>query len=241
MVEDMVEGAATREQNKKKGGHGSALLFELENVAVEGRKITFDILRSLLSEGDAKITRELYMRHCLRSLPQQFLPALLKAAGRKKLAADRLAEEIREGIGLSLTDGSVQIRPCVGKLLADARVRNLSVGTLTSLDQEVAERLMTKLGLDAADVTLLSSSANDRDFPTADAWLKLAKSVAVAPVGCTVLATSLTSTRAALSAGMRCIGMPDEFTSFQDFSGADMVIEQLSDEAQEQILSFVAQ
>jgi beta-phosphoglucomutase-like phosphatase (HAD superfamily) len=240
-VEDTIEVEAEEEKQENEVGSETALLFELENVAVEGRKIAFDVLRSLLSSGDAKITRDLYMKHCLESPPQQFLAGLLKAAGRKKAPPERLADEVREGIGLSLIDGSVKMDPAVGKLLADARGRNISVGALTSLDQEIAERLMEKLGLDGSEVALLSSSASDRCFPTADAWLKLAKSMAVDPVGCTVMATSVTSARAVLSAGMRCIVVPDEFTSFQDFSGTDMVIDKLADEDQAEILSFIAQ
>jgi hypothetical protein len=38
------------------------------------------------------------------------------------------------------------------------------------------------------------------------------------------MATRAVACRSALKAGMRCVGVPDEFTASEDFSGADSVV-----------------
>ncbi|MEI6971057.1 MAG: hypothetical protein WCL44_06015, partial [bacterium] len=79
------------------------------------------------------------------------------------------------------------------------------------------------------------------NFPTADAWLKLAKAVAVAPQGCVVITTNQESCMAALSGGMKPVAIPDAFTAFQDFGGADLLVDKFNDEAIEAIVALMIQ
>jgi beta-phosphoglucomutase-like phosphatase (HAD superfamily) len=55
--------------------------------------------------------------------------------------------------------------------------------------------------------------------------LKTAKSLRRTPRQCVVLAGSASASRAALSAGMRCVVLADGYTAHQDFGGVDAVIE----------------
>ena len=105
------------------------------------------------------------------------------------------------------------------------------LGALSGLDEATATKVMDKLGLSEKETTVLASASEDRDTPTTDAWLRLAKSMNAPASCCLVIASSARSCKAALSAGMRCVVLPDKFTSFQDFSGADRVLDALDKEA----------
>ena len=98
--------------------------------------------------------------------------------------------------------------------------------------------MIGKLGL-GDDVTPRSCAVNGRDFPTADAWLKIAKQLGTKPQLCIVLASRSTACKAALSAGMRCIVIPDQYTSFQDFGGADFVVDEAEPSVVETVLELV--
>ncbi len=216
----------------------SGLLFELENLAVAGRKITFDVLKSLLADKDIEINPALFSRYCLRSAPQQYVPVLLDVLDRKKVSAPKVAAEVTAGINVSLEDNRIKTNPALSKILAKAKAKGLEIGALTGLDEAVADKLMDRLGLKELNVTLYCAEPCDREFPTADAWLKLAKSMSIPQVLCTALSTGATSCKAALSAGMRCAVLPDEFTSFQDFGGADLVVDEFNDKALARIVAL---
>ena len=66
--------------------------------------------------------------------------------------------------------------------------------------------------------------------------LKIAKAMSKSPRVCIALVSSMASCKSALSAGMRCVALPDAFTSFQDFGGADVVYEHGDEVAIEELL-----
>ncbi len=216
----------------------SGLLFELENVAVGGRSLAYDVLKSLFSEKEVEISRVLFMRHCLSPCPKEYMPRLLDAVDRKRLSPDKLVGEVKDATAACYKDGGVAMVSGLKNLLKKAGERGLRCGALTSLPEDVAMALMTKLGMDTLGVQLLAIEPTGKDFPTADAWLKLAKKIGLPRSLCTSLATSAQSCRAALSAGMRCVALPDEFTSFQDFAGADLVFERFEGDAVERTFTI---
>ena len=171
-----------------------AVLFELENVAVKGRQVVFDVLGSVLADKGIKLTPAMFSRHCHESSLKQFLPALLASEGRTRLSEDKLQEEIAEGIRLSLTGGSPKIESGLASVLDKAKKKGVLIGALTGLEEETAGQLTQKLGLSDAGIHMLSQVSEEKTFPSADAWLKLAKNMAVLPQLCMVIATSSTGT-----------------------------------------------
>jgi beta-phosphoglucomutase-like phosphatase (HAD superfamily) len=79
----------------------------------------------------------------------------------------------------------------------------------------------------------------ERYLPSKDTWLRVAAGVGAVPAGCVAVCTSGESAKNALSAGMRCVAIPDQHTDHHDFSGADMVVESLDDEVVKRVLSLL--
>ncbi|MEI6808123.1 MAG: HAD hydrolase-like protein [bacterium] len=218
-----------------------ALLFELEHSAVAGRAALFDVCKRLLTERDVEFTEALFVRHFQKLSIEKCIAELLEAVGKKRLSAAKLATEIAEEVKTALSDKRLKMSSGFSKLIEQAKAENAVFGALTALPKEVAEALVKRLGLDGV-LAKINYAAPEADcFPTADAWLKLAKAVAVPPQGCIVITTSNSSCKAALSGGMRPVAAPDEFTGFQDFGGADLLVEKLNDEAATAIISLMIQ
>jgi beta-phosphoglucomutase-like phosphatase (HAD superfamily) len=216
-----------------------SLLFELENVAVKGRAILFDVIKGVLSDKDVKLDPIMYSRYGLHASPEKSIPAILAGAGKKTSSEGKLISEVTQAQKLSLLDGSVKVDSGFKSVVDALKSQNVVFGALTALDNDAANQLVAKLGLGDVAITTLSCSLEGRDFPTADAWLKLAKQVGTKPQLCIVIASSSTACKAALSAGMRCIVIPDKFTTFQDFGGADFVIDEAEPSVFETVLELV--
>jgi len=208
---------------KRETARPFAILFELENLAASGRSVAFDVLKGALASRNVDVTTVCFARFCLDSPPSVFLPHLLAHAKKERLSETKLLAEIKRGINLSFLDGNVRLDKDLGKMLREASGRGFLVGCLSALEAETAGALLARLGL--ADVVVKSMACADdkKRFPSPDEWLRLAKSVGVSPTRCLALATSALATRTALSAGMKVAALPDKFTAFEDFSGADFL------------------
>jgi len=205
------------------------LLVELEGAAVAARRAEFDALKSLLSSSNGKLTQHAFVRHALNQPPSNYLAALLDAIGVTKKSLDQLAAEVRNGVALYLSSSEASLRAPVKELMLAASAKKMRMGLVTTHRESIAQGLVSKWGLPEGAAQVFAYENNEKIFPRADTLLKIAKSMSCTPRQCVVVAGSQFSAKAALSAGMRCIVVPDEFTAFQDFSGADVVLDSESD------------
>ncbi len=217
-----------------------AILVELEGAAVQARLAEYEALRSLLRDHKLDVPKQLFARHCIHASPSVYLPALLDALDAKKQASDELAKEIKSGVTMYLSSAEAHLNPVVGKLLTVAHDRHMDVAILTGEKESVAQALVGRWGGNHARTKLFAYEPGSKPFPRADVWLKVAKSLSRTPRQCIVLAGSSFSAKTALSAGMRCIAVPDEFTAFQDFSGTDAVLESQDDFDAVELLDLMA-
>lgn len=215
-----------------------ALLIELENVAVNGRGIIYDVLSSVMSGKDIEISPAMYSRHCVDVPIGLCVDRILETSGKTRLSKDKLASEIEEGIKLSLTDNSVKIDKAVASLIDRAVSEEFCVGALSILDQDSARKLLDTTGLSEKGVLIHACSDGDGSLSGREPWLTLARDVKCRPIRSVALASSAYAARGALAAGMKCVVLPDEYTSFQDFGGADFVFDKLDSEAADSILAL---
>ncbi len=215
-----------------------ALLFELDNVGLAGRHAAYATMERILAEKNVTMNYGLFAKHCIPMPPALSIPAIVECAGDKRISAEKLLGAFHEAYGAALVSSDCAVNNAVVKLVAEAKVRDISVGAISMLNDELANVVAERVGIREDLMVLLSNSVEDRNYPSADTWLKLAKELSVAPALCVVLATSAGSCRAALSAGMSCVVVPDEHTAFQDFGGASFVADALDRDLIKSILSL---
>lgn len=231
--ESVVEPAAVEDKPAR------AVLFELENVVIDGRRIVHEVLAKLLKETKLKLTPALFSRFCLDSAPARFIPELLEALDKQQSASEKLVKAFDEQRRRALTDSKAQASQPLKKLLKDLSGRGAFLGALTEFGTTDNTKRLEKMGLSGMAITVQQISTDEKLAPTADAWLKLAKAVSASSSACIAIVTSAASAKAAISAGMRCVVLADEFTAFQDFGGADYVADALDEDAAAGILELL--
>jgi beta-phosphoglucomutase-like phosphatase (HAD superfamily) len=215
-----------------------ALLFELEGLVGSARQATYEILKSILREHGIDLQPVHVSRYCLQPSPASYVEALLDGVGASRMSADKLVEDLKSGIALQLASQGQPISGPVAALLDEARTHGVPLAAMSGLPRPGAEALMESLGLNERNVklTVVDHEDDEEHFPRADSWLKIAKSLRKNPFNCGVIATSQAALKSALSAGMHCVAIPDSFTAFEDFSGADLIIEDVADMSVEDVL-----
>jgi putative hydrolase of the HAD superfamily len=226
---------AKAEESKVKTSVGRprrrGILLELDNIAVNGRELYFNALKKILAEKDIELTPVLFSKHCLQLPVRQYIQNLLNVVGKSRLSPEKLTVEIYTGIKSAFSDDSLKLLPGVQKLLKLAAGKGDKIGMVSGFDADTARKLVARVGLGDLGPNLYPCYFEEKGCPGADAWLMLARNMNIVPAQSVAIASGGASCRAALSAGMRCVVVPDKFTAFHDFSGADFVFDSLTNEA----------
>ena len=235
----VAEVGAKEASSKAKQASAGALLFELETIGFDGRKLAFDVLKTLLQKEGVKLSESEFIRYGQHPAPKALIHWAAGSWPLKNTIADKLVEDFADKFAEKLLNDAGSIKAPLAKLIQSAFDKNMDVGVVSSLPEEAATKILAKLGLDEKGVKLFWFKGEGRNFPGADMWLKVAKQLNRHPKTCLVLASSGNASRAALSAGMKCIGLPDSFTQHHDFGGADAVYESWDDVNAKEVLSIV--
>ncbi len=213
-------------KNQSTAARERAILFELETVAVQGRKAVYDAVRLVLKTARIDLAPVAYSRWFLDRSLSEGLDSVI-ADSRSDADPDKLYDSMDDEI-MAWAAKPGPMNPVVRAMLEQCRERSVRTAALCGLGAAAMESLTASLGLKDIMGDDQFLALDDGRSPTSDIWLKLAKQVKVIPPLCVTLTGSMKSAKAAISAGMRCIVIEDEFNAFQDFGGADYVVSEWS-------------
>ena len=222
-VEESVETGTPEKDNTIPRG----VLFELEYVALQGRKIIFDVVKAALKKENITLSVPMFSRYCVSGSPHDYIPSILDVNRKSAASADKLANAIVSETKSAFTKAKPGQNSCIQDILTVAEKYGSKVGALSVLGIDLAESLVEKLGLHKRGVVVKSSGSGHNGYTPPDAWIRLAKSIQVSSFQCIAIGSHAVSCRSAIAAHMRCVAVPDEFTSHQDFSGADRILDAL--------------
>lgn len=221
----------------KKVSSTHALIFELEYVAAKTRAVEFAALKSAASTKGVELTPIQFSRSLMSPLHRAAVTDVLSRAGKKTDAIEKAVTEVDKTVA-NYCENEAELDKGLEKLIKATQARGIPVLTFTALPKDTAGKLMKKLGLDALGVEVIIPEEVKESFPRADDWLKILKQCDKERATLVAVVSSQIACKGALTAGAACIAVPDEFTSFQDFSGAKMVLDSLSDEKPDAILDL---
>ncbi len=214
-----------------------ALIFELEYVAAKTRAVEYASIKSAVSTKGVELNPVLFSRSGMSPSHRQAITDVLKQAGKKADAIEKAVNEVNKSV-TAYCAGEAVLDEGLAKLIKATQARNIPVVTFTALPESDAKALMAKLGLDELGVELILPEEVKESFPRADDWLKILKQCDKENATLVAVVSSQVACKGALTAGAACIVVPDEFTQFQDFSGAKLVLDSLKDEKPDVLLDM---
>ncbi len=222
---------------EKKARATHALIFELEYVAAKARAVEYESIKSAVSSKGVELTPILFSRSGMSPLHRTAVTDVLTLAGKKSDAIEKAVAEVDKSVA-DYCENTAELDKGLEKLIKATQARNIPVITFTALPKDLARKLMVRLGLDAMGVELIVPDEVKDSFPRADDWLKMLKQCDKEHVTLVAVVSSQVACKGALTAGAACIVVPDEYTGFQDFGGAMLVLEALTDEKPDTILDM---
>jgi beta-phosphoglucomutase-like phosphatase (HAD superfamily) len=214
-----------------------ALIFELEYVAAAKRVVEFEAIKKAIQSKGVELSPVAFCRSGMSPLSRAAITDVLTQAGKKADAIEKAVAEVDKVVA-NYCENEAELDKGLEKLIKATLARDIPVVTFTALPEAVAKKLMAKLGLDELGVELIIPEEVKGSFPRADDWLKMLKQCDKEGVTLVAVVSSQVACKGALTAGAACIAVPDEYTAFQDFSGAKLVLDSLTDEKPDTMLDL---
>lgn len=220
---------AKKEEQAVGASARSALLFEMDSVALGARRIRYEIMARILKEQRIELTPILFSRHCLHPAPALYMPDFLKAVKYTAATPEQVVERLMGETTSRLMQKSAGISEGLVKWMDAAQARGAAIACASMLPQSAADAVAAHLGFDRWGVKIYSAAPADKGFPHAQNWIRMASAVGRNPKRCLALVSSMATTKTALAAKMAVVVVTDEFTEYQDFCGADLVCSDLKE------------
>ena len=226
---------ATAKQEEQQPAEGasakSALLFEMDNVALGARQIRYEILAGILKDQRIELTPIQFSRHSLHPAPAVYMPAFLAAMKYTAATPDQVVERLNGETTSRLMQKTTVISDGLIKWMEATQARGAAIACVSMLPQASADAVAAHLGFDRWGVQVYSGlpSVDNKGFPRAEHWLKISRVIGRNPKRCLALVSNMATAKTALAAMMNVVAVTDEFTEYQDFCGANLVCADLKD------------
>jgi beta-phosphoglucomutase-like phosphatase (HAD superfamily) len=222
---------------EKKARATHALIFELEYVAAKARAVEYESIKSAVAGKGVELTPVLFSRSGMSPVHRTAVTDVLTLAGKKSDAIEKAVAEVGRAVA-DYCENSAVLDAGLDKLIKATQARSIPVLAFTALSRDLAEKLMARLGLNEKGVELIVPDEVKDSFPRADDWLKMLKQCDKEHATIVAVVSSQVACKGALTAGAACVVVPDEYTGFQDFGGAMLVFDALTDEKPDTILDM---
>jgi HAD superfamily hydrolase (TIGR01509 family) len=123
-------------------------------------------------------------------------------------------------------------------LIADLEDAGCTLAVASSSQKRLIEAVTRKLGIRERFSQLVSAQEVARGKPHPDIFLRTAELCGRTPASCLVIEDSANGVRAAVAAGMKCVGFVNESGGRQELSGADLVVRDFGDAARQAIVAL---
>lgn len=234
----MVEEVEVQEevQEESSAASNGILFLELDNIGYDVRNQMFEQLQKILKKDGVKLSRVDFCKYALYDTPQKAADSLVNAIDSISMSADDVAAQLQKGLD-EYYAGQTQSADIIKSFVDSATSRDVKTVVFSMLSGETMSHLLNQCGVPQDSIEMLSLSDSGDKALRAPIWMRLIRQFEAPVRRCMVVASSSTACKSALSAGMRCIGVPDSFTSFQDFSGSQRIFDSVDEVNAEDLMS----
>ena len=128
--------------------------------------------------------------------------------------------------------GNVPLRPGVLRVIDDAIAAGLRLAVCSTSNEKVVQNLVnTLMGPErAAKFQIYAGDMVQKKKPAPDVYNMAVEQMGLDKSKCVIVEDSHIGLGAAMAAGISCIVTKSSYTAGEDFTGADMIVEELGDD-----------
>jgi beta-phosphoglucomutase-like phosphatase (HAD superfamily) len=213
------------------------VVFDMNGLMIDDEEYQLKSVNLTIREFGVILSESYWIKKCLGKRADEYYPQIMKnfKIDTGKYSVPALVNK-KNRLYRDLVSGSVIkiVRPGVISFinyLLRYSIHQTALVT-SALSDEIATVIGSSgLGLEDAFKYVISGSDVEKCKPDPQAYMKVSELSGIGPAQCLVFEDSEPGINAAYGAQMRSIAVPNRFTSNQDFTNAEYVIDSLRREA----------
>ncbi len=212
-----------------------AVVFDLDGLLVDSEPVQQESFNVVLARYGVWLDDDAFRPLVGRSTRENF--AFLKERyGIRESIADLLA---RKASAYDALIGSIRPMPGAVRLVRDLAVAGVRMAVASSSPRRVVLRSLAAAGLDGGLEVVVGGDEVARTKPAPDVYLRAVEVLGLPAGACVAVEDSEAGVEAAVRAGLRCVAVPNRYTSGDTFVRADRVCPSLEGLTQEMLRGLV--
>ena len=201
-----------------------AVIFDFDGVLNDTEGIKFNAWHKIASQFGEKISKKFFIKNCCGRSSEAISKILIKKYG-IRLNPKEFAERVYT-ISVSLLKKEIKpIKNNIELLKKSYKMLNGMVGVASSQKRGILLFSLKKMKIKKYFKEIVAGDEIKRMKPAPDVYLRICKKLKAKPEQCIVIEDSQAGVEAACNAGIgKVIAIPREYTKYQDFLKADIVI-----------------
>jgi HAD superfamily hydrolase (TIGR01509 family) len=217
------------------GARVEAVIFDMDGLMVNSEDLWEETERKYFSSRGFEYDRE-FDRLLMGRKKEESAAVIKDRLGLDDSIEDIIAE--RYHILRELCGERLKLMPGLMPLLESFIERRVPLGLASSSPLDQIHFILDRFDLRRFFSKIVSGDMVSRGKPAPDIYLLTADRLQKGPYACLALEDTINGVRAAKSAGMICLAVPDRRQKSLDFSIADSVFSSLAELDADSILSF---
>jgi len=202
----------------------TAILLDLDGLLIDSEKIYHKVGYWMTDQLGKVLTKEIIAKQMGRR-PYESLDIYRKELGVTTHTTQELVDW-RDELMIEAYKKKIELMPGARELI-DKSFKNYKLAIATGSTQNLVNIVVAKLKLGPKMHHIQASDGLENEKPAPDIFLECAKQIGEKPNNCIVLEDSSNGCIAGRRAGCYVIAVPTEFTDHQDFSSADIIVNDL--------------
>ena len=205
-----------------------AVIFDMDGVIFDSERLILDCWIKVAKKHGIEGIEEV-CRRCI-GINRQATRATFYARYGADFDYDRYRNETTKLFFESLENGVLPIKTGVQELLTILFDKNIPAAIASSTKTDIVEKELRDAGIRGYFKEIVGGDMVQKSKPAPDIFLLAAEKLEIAPADCLVIEDSHNGIRAAYSAGMNCIMVPDLLPPTEEmYEKAGKVLETLLD------------
>ncbi len=202
-----------------------AVIFDMDGVIVDSEPIHFEVDKRVLKKCGLIINNEVLNPYVGVTNPEMWKD--LKEKYDLTLSVEELLKSQSELKIEVFNESNIEAIGGIKELLNELMQNEISTAVASSSPRSFIDAILEKIGITEYFSVILSGEEVQRGKPNPDIFLKTAEMLKVNPKECVVIEDSSAGVKAALSAGMKCIGFNNLNSGSQDLSSASAIVDSI--------------
>ena len=213
------------------------VVVEFDFTAIDGSQLLFDTAKKQLAPFGIDLSVKLEAIHLAGGNYQGGLTELFAATGVAQDAA-RSAQDLAEAFKSALTErAAAAVTPGFKAFVKALTDKGVKVVVATRADVEQLRPALE--GLDAGLVSLYAEPSNTYGNCKWDAWRRACNQNGLVNMLAVAVTGSGKGVKSALVAGMSALAVSHDHVAYQDFSGADVVVDAFDAKLAQEVLRML--